>query len=128
MSTKIKQLRKLTRITEARRRIIELELAGLMVEEAELKSLLSQMGLQLSARANEMGSGWDAARLANADTRWQTWVEQRRVNINTELAQNYLRRDVVVGRLTRAVGQDVSINRLTNQAITRFNKRTDKDG
>lgn len=128
MNAKIKQLRKLTRITEAKRTMAEAELASLMAQEAELKALLSQMGLQVSARANEMGLGWDTARLANADTRWQAWVEQRRVSINAELAQIYLQRESVVARLTRAVGQDAAINTLTDQEITKFRINVDKNG
>lgn len=128
MNAKIRQLRKLTRITEAKRTMAEAELASLMAQEAELKALLSQMGLQVSARANEMGAGWDTARLANADTRWQAWVEQRRVSINAELAQIYLQRESVVARLTRAVGQDAAINTLTDQEITKFRINVDKIG
>lgn len=116
------RLRRLKTLTKLNRTKYEGELSNLNRQESDLQSTLVQINHAFSSRAAERARGDDVARMAAVDTKWQAWVEQRRVSINQEIASLRVEIDQAEQRLRAAFGQDEALEQVTKQQALQLRK------
>ncbi len=99
----MKDLKSLEPLVAAKYQKAQARLAQIAAQEGRLKAQLSELHRSREQAVNRDGS--DPASKSGADVRWQRWIDQRRKEINLELAQLASQRLVAKEGLKVAFGR-----------------------
>ncbi len=113
--TSAKDLKQISPLLEAVHKAEEAKLARITKAEIRLRAQLEELqkARQLSVQDRPVES--DAARRAGADVVWQTWIDQRRAEINFELAQLAAKKPAAIAALKLAFGRKDAIRQMTKR-------------
>lgn len=114
MKAKNKDLRSISKITEASFRAQQAALAPLLARERSLRRLIDELEGERSADAGSQPV--DPVMLAKADLRWRTWAAKRRQDLDAELARTLAAQAVGRASLQQAFGRYQAINELLRRA------------
>lgn len=119
MTNSHQKLQQLSQIARLRLEIAQFEMRTIVNQETRLRKNLKDLsiGLDRLRAADQLINS--PAKLARADLRWKTWVDQRRRSINLELSQVLVRKEVIRENLKLAVGKEVAIRALIKSAVDR---------
>lgn len=122
------RLSPLKQLTTAELMAAQSAMAALVVRERGLRENLSNLIAQ-KREAAERAVSTDPATRAGANMRWQTWADERRAMINTELARVLGQKAEAKAKLKRAFGKDQAlgalIERQARQSREQQNRRSD---
>ncbi len=90
------QLNDLRRLVQAKSDADQANLSKLQRQEAQLQDSISNLTSQQSHRALARSQDVDMAAVSGVDMRWEIWAEQRKKNLNQQLAR--LRVDIEQAR------------------------------
>lgn len=111
-----KKLAGLHRLTEL---AFEVEVAGmarLKAEEEAVRRQLAGLDTARAARADQLRTGVDAARLAGIDPPWERWIDSRREALMTELSRIRARQAAAQAAFARARGRMDVVSALEKRA------------
>ena len=109
------QVNRLQELSDLRLHHVQAEMSQLLTRQRDLQAALNDLTGRRKQRADGLCGPSDAAFVAGADMAWHLWVEQRRRQINTELAKVLAEQDQCRLRLSRALGQTQAINGLAQK-------------
>jgi hypothetical protein len=113
--TSIKGLKQISPLLEALQRSEEAKLARITASEVRLRAQLDELRKTRRSLAEDRPIESDPARRAGADVLWQTWIDQRRTDINLELAQLASKKPIAVAALKLAFGRREAVRQLTKK-------------
>jgi hypothetical protein len=117
----IHQARQLAKLTALEFGVVQAKFSDIVKREDDLRLNLAQL-LQRKRESRPTAQNLrEAAFDSEANVRWQQWVDQRRLVINTELAQVLALKENCRLNLTRAYGRDQAA-----QAVIKTLTRTRK--
>jgi hypothetical protein len=111
----VKQAKGLAQLTDIALHAAQAKMAEIVAREMGLRDNLSQLVEHQETPARAPVTMVDAAFAADANVRWQQWVDQRRTVINTELAQVLALKANCRTDLAKAFGRNQAAQALIGQ-------------
>ena len=125
MSGDPRKLAALGQVAEAAWAMEQAKLAKLNADEDELRRKLAALDQGRAARARDVASGPDAARLAGVDPLWETWIDGRKSTLISEMARVRALKEEARQKFGRAYGRKETVARL--QARLDAERRRSRD-
>lgn len=113
----VRQSKGLARLTALEFHATQTRFAEIAQREARLRQNLTQLSQHKVSAPHAALNMHEAAFAADANVRWQQWVDQRRAVINTELAQVLALKENYRVRLATAFGRDQAAQAMVNRFI-----------
>lgn len=92
------------------------KMAETLRRETSIRESLANLDRRRQSRFDATIQADDTALIAGADIRWHQWIDQRRIVLNTELAQVLALKDGHKKTLRTAFGRDQAINTIKSRA------------
>lgn len=99
---------RLAKITRTAMDVAQGKMQKLLAQETAVRAQLEALQSSRQVWAPEGSS----ARSASADVKWQIWVDQRREELNFDLARLFVKKDLARAQLKRAFGKDQTVKAL----------------
>lgn len=112
-----KALSQLTPVVELAFQAAQRNLAQHKARVRELEQQLSELEMARSNALDNRPTEDDPALVAGADVLWQTWIDQRRKDINMELARLASEKPTLMAQLRKAFGKKEAVNGLLQEQI-----------
>ena len=110
-------LSQLTPVVELAFQAAQRNLAQHNARVRELEEQLSDLETARNNALNNRPAEDDAALVAGADVLWQTWIDQRRKDINMELARLASEKPLLMSQLRKAFGKKEALNGLVQEHL-----------